>query len=154
MDDRFMLRAIALAVANVQAGGGPFGAVIVRGDEIVGEGVNRVTVSNDPTAHAEMEAIRSACGRLGDFRLRGCTIYASCEPCPMCLGAIHWARLDRVYYGASREDAASAGFDDSRLYGQAALRPDKRTMPMTGLMRDEALEAFRAWAAKSDRIVY
>ncbi len=120
-----MRKAIELSVENVKNGGGPFGAVIVKGDEIVATGVNRVTAHNDPTAHAEVSAIREACRRLGTFDLSGCEIYTSCEPCPMCLGAIYWAHLDKIYYGNNKDDAADIGFDDSFIYEELALPPSK-----------------------------
>ncbi|MDP6408840.1 MAG: nucleoside deaminase [Planctomycetota bacterium] len=150
-----MRRAIALAREGVAQGvGGPFGAVIVRDGEILAVGENRVTSSCDPTAHAEVVAIRSACERLGDFSLSGCELYASSEPCPMCLAAIHWARIDRLWYACSREDAADAGFDDALLYAELALAPDRRRLPGGQLLRDEALASFRDWAAKADHIPY
>jgi guanine deaminase len=150
-----MRRAIALAIDNVRAGrGGPFGAVIVRGGEIVAEGANRVTSANDPTAHAEVEAIRAACGRLATFDLAGCEIYASCEPCPMCLGAIYWARLDRIWFAGRRDDAAGAGFSDEFLYREMALPVGERAIPTAQLLADEALAAMAEWLDKTDRIPY
>lgn len=150
-----MRRAIRLAVEAVESGlGGPFGAVIVREGEIVAVGQNRVTSAGDPTAHAEIVAIRAACEALGTHQLSGCVIYSSCEPCPMCLAAIEWARLDRLYYAATREDAAAAGFDDARLYEELALPPEERSLPTEMLLGDEALAAFRAWVDKKDRIPY
>ncbi len=150
-----MREAIRLAVAKMADGtGGPFGAVVVRGDEIVGRGWNEVVPRRDPTAHAEVLAIREACQRLGSHRLDGCEIYSSCEPCPMCWGAIHWARLDRVWYGATRADAARAGFDDELLYDELRRHPADRRLPSVQLMRDEALAAFVAWEKKVDRIPY
>ena len=155
MDERFLREAIRLSLDKMQAGeGGPFGAVVVRRGEIVGAGWNRVTSSNDPTAHAEIVAIRDACSRLGTFLLAGCDLYTSCEPCPMCLAAIYWARIEHLYYAAGREDAAGAGFDDAWLYDQIALPPPERAMPTVQHLRDEALEAFAAWARKEDRIEY
>jgi guanine deaminase len=155
MDNPFMARAVQLATENVLSGrGGPFGAVIVRDGDIVAEGVNRVTSSNDPTAHAEVVAIRSACGKLGVFDLKGCELYASCEPCPMCLGAIYWARLARVCFGASAADASRIGFDDSSIYGEFARAHSERSIPMVQMMREKALTAFRAWNEKSDKISY
>ncbi|HXW54351.1 MAG TPA: nucleoside deaminase [Candidatus Cybelea sp.] len=150
-----MRRAIELAIENVRTGqGGPFASLIVRGNEIIAEGTNLVTATNDPTAHAEVVAIRAACRQLGTFDLKGCEIYASCEPCPMCLGAIHWARLARVYFAARAADASEAGFDDSLIYSEMGRPPGDRKIPMIQLMREEALEAFRTWAAKADRTPY
>jgi len=150
-----MARAIELSIENVRSGqGGPFGAVIVASGAIVAEGTNRVTATNDPTAHAEIVAIRAACRKLGSFELRCCEIYASCEPCPMCLGAIYWARLERVYFAVQSSDASSAGFDDSFIYREFARPRNERKIPMVSLMREEALEAFRLWAAKTDKVSY
>lgn len=152
---RFMRRAIDLSRVHMEAGeGGPFGAVIVRGDEILGEGWNQVTTSHDPTAHAEVMAIRRACERLGTHQLRGCEIYTSCEPCPMCLAAIYWARLDRVWYANGRADAAAIRFDDDWLYRELALPLDARSLPAFQLLREEALPVFHAWDAKTDKIPY
>jgi guanine deaminase len=150
-----MSRAIHLSIENVLSGrGGPFGAVIVRDSRIVAEGVNRVTSTNDPTAHAEVVAIREACGKLGFFELKGCELYASCEPCPMCLGAIYWARLARIYFGAFAADASRIGFDDSAIYHEFARPHSERSVPMAQMMREQALTAFRAWNEKSDKIPY
>lgn len=150
-----MARAIELSLDNVISGkGGPFGAVIVRRGNIVAEGVNRVTAMKDPTAHAEVTAIREACSRLGAFDLSDCEIYTSCEPCPMCLGAIYWARLSRVYFGNLASDAAKIGFDDSFIYREIALALRKRSIPMVPMMRDRALAAFQAWQQKADKIRY
>ena len=132
-------------------GGGPFGAVIARNGRIVATGTNRVTAENDPTAHAEVQAIREAARRLGTFDLSGCEIYTSCEPCPMCLGAIYWARLDKVYFANGKEDAKAIGFDDSLIYDELALPRSERRLPSQELMRSEALEAFRLWSAKPDK---
>ena len=155
MSNDFMARAIQLAVENVHSGqGGPFGAVIVKDGNILAEGANRVTLTNDPTAHAEVLAIREACKKLGLFELRNCDLYTSCEPCPMCLGAIYWARLSRVYFGGLAADAAHAGFDDSFIYREIAEAHGERAIPMVQLMREEALAAFRAWQEKSDKIRY
>lgn len=155
MPNRFMTRAIELAMENVRSNrGGPFGAVIVKAGEIIAEGVNSVTSSNDPTAHAEIVAIRAACRALGNFDLSGCEIYASSEPCPMCLGAIYWARLACVYFGSTVADAAQAGFDDARIH-QEMLRPQpERKIPMVPLMREQALAALRAWEASPTKIPY
>jgi len=150
----FMRKAIELAVENVRQGGGPFGAVITRNGEIVATGVNRVTARHDPTAHAEISAIRAACEKLNTFDLSGCEIYTSCEPCPMCLGAIYWAHLDKIYYGCNKDDAAAAGFDDSFIYNELSLSPDRRNKPAEILLPEEAIEAFRAWNVKTDKIAY
>ncbi len=149
-----MRRAIALAVENVANGGGPFGAVIARDGEIVAEGVNRVTANHDPTAHAEVSAIRAACSQLQTFDLTGCEIYTSCEPCPMCLGAIYWAHLDRIYYGANQHDAAAINFDDAFIYRELAVPVEEREKQMTALLPDEALAAFEAWRQKADKVEY
>lgn len=155
MKNLFMARAIQLSLENVRSGrGGPFGAVIAKNGAIIGEGTNQVTATNDPTAHAEIFAIREACKRLGTFRLEGCDIYASCEPCPMCLGAIYWAHLARIYFANAAEDASKIGFDDSVIYREIAQPHSQRKIPMVQLMRDEALAAFRAWQAKPDKIAY
>jgi guanine deaminase len=151
----FMQRAIALATENVTSGrGGPFGAVIVRGGEMVASGANLVTSTNDPTAHGEITAIRNACAALGSFELSGCEIYSSCEPCPMCLAAIYWARLEAIFYGCRAADAAAAGFDDAFLYGEMKLPIDQRKIPAVNLLPEEAISAFDAWRAQSDRIDY
>jgi guanine deaminase len=154
-DNPFMARAIELSLDNVLSGrGGPFAAVIVRNGSIFAEGVNRVTATNDPTAHAEVVAIREACGKLGAFELNDCEIYSSCEPCPMCLGAIYWTRLVRIYFGNLASDASRIGFDDSFIYREIAQTLDKRSIPMIPMMRDRALAAFQAWQRKSDKIRY
>ncbi len=149
-----MRRALELARENMNAAGGPFGAVIARDGVILAEGGNRVTSCNDPTAHAEIVAIRAACARLGSFRLDGCEIYTSCEPCPMCLGAIYWARLDRIYFANSRAEAAAAGFDDAVFYEEMALAPERRRIPAARLLAEEARVTLRAWQAKPDKIMY
>ncbi len=149
-----MRQTISLAVENVKMGGGPFGAVIVKGDEVVATGANRVTPDNDPTAHAEISAIRAACKKLGTFDLSGCVIYTSCEPCPMCLGAIYWAHLDKIYYGANQHDAAAVNFDDSFIYKELELAPEKRHKPVENILHDEAQAPFDAWRAKSDKVEY
>jgi guanine deaminase len=155
MSNAFMHKAIELAVENVQLGrGGPFAAVIVKDGRIVATGTNCVTSANDPTAHAEVTAIREACRVLGTFQLTGCEIYASCEPCPMCLGAIYWARPARVFFAASASDAAAAGFDDSRIYAEFQRPPGDRQIPLQMMRHEAALEPFRAWERKSDRIPY
>jgi tRNA(Arg) A34 adenosine deaminase TadA len=150
----FMREAIALAVGNVKNGGGPFGAVIVKDGVVVATGVNRVTANNDPTAHAEVSAIRAACTKLGTFDLSGCVLYTSCEPCPMCLGAIYWAHIHKVYYGASQFDAAAAGFDDSFIYRELEIPKERRGKPMENVLPEEASEPFDAWREKSDKVEY
>lgn len=149
-----MREAIRLSEDNVRNGGGPFGAVIARDGEIVGTGTNRVTPDCDPTAHAEVNAIRDAASRLGTFDLSGCEIYSSCEPCPMCLGAIYWAHLDRLYYGNDKQDAAGIGFDDAFIYRELDLKPEDRSLKSERLLSDEAAAAFREWAAKPDKVEY
>ena len=151
----FMRRAIEISRAKMKAGeGGPFGAVIVHDGVIIGEGWNRVVGSHDPTAHAEIVAIRDACARLGTFRLTGTDIYTSCEPCPMCLAAILWARIDRLYFANSRADAAAIGFDDAVFYDEVALPPDQRALPATRLLAEEARTVFAEWEAKPDKVRY
>ena len=154
MHEDFMRQAIDLAVENVKNGGGPFGAVIVKDGAVVATGTNRVTANNDPTAHAEVSAIRAACLKLGTFNLEGCVIYTSCEPCPMCLGAIYWAHLDKIYYGANQHDAAAAGFDDSFIYRELELKPGNRNKPIENILHDEAQASFDAWRSKADKIEY
>jgi guanine deaminase len=152
---RHLRRALKLAFENASSGsGGPFGAVITAGDEIVAEGVNRVTSDLDPTAHAEIGAIREACRKLGRFSLQGYTLYSSCEPCPMCLSAIYWARLDALFFAASREDAARAGFDDSLLYEQIPLAMNERRLRTARLLQNEGTEAFAVWMNHPSRISY
>ncbi len=153
--ERFMRRAIALSEDAVAADqGGPFGAVIVKDGAIIAEGQNQVTSVNDPTAHAEVNAIREACAKLATFDLAGAEIYTSCEPCPMCLAAIYWARLDRIVFANAREDAAAIGFDDAFLYEELATAAADRKVPVQRLLSDEAKAAFRAWDAKTDKIRY
>jgi guanine deaminase len=155
MQNHFMQRAIDLAIENVNARrGGPFGAVVVRDNAILAEGTNLVTSALDPTAHAEVTAIRAACRAVATFQLSGCEIYTSCEPCPMCLGAIYWARPDRVYFACTRADAAAAGFDDAYIYDQLPVPPGERSIPMLGLMRAEAQAAFAAWRKLAERVTY
>ncbi|HEY6447517.1 MAG TPA: nucleoside deaminase [Acidobacteriaceae bacterium] len=150
-----MRRAIALASGNVRSGrGGPFGAVVVKNGAIVGEGVNRVTAENDPTAHAEVSAIRAACQALGVFSLQGCAIYTSCEPCPMCLAAIYWAHIHRIWFGNTSADAARAEFDDAVLYREVALPASQRSIPSATLLHDEAWESFQLWLDSPNRIPY
>ncbi|MBF1628053.1 nucleoside deaminase [Prevotella sp.] len=152
--EELMQRAIELSINSVRNGGGPFGAVIAREGEIIAEGSNGVTIYNDPTAHAEVTAIRKACEKLGTFELKGCEIYTSCEPCPMCLGAIYWAHLDKIYYANDRKDAADIGFDDDFIYQEIEVKPQYRKKPSEILMREEGLEAFRIWNKKTDKIEY
>lgn len=150
-----MKKAIRLAINGMAEGkGGPFGAVIVKEGEIISTGYNQVTSINDPTAHAEVMAIREACRKLNTFQLTGCELYTSCEPCPMCLGAIYWARPDKVYYAATKFDAAAAGFDDQFIYDEIGLPTHKRKIPMISIMREEALLAFEAWKNKENREDY
>lgn len=154
-DRQFMTRAIELARAGMESGdGGPFGCVIVKDGVIIGEGNNRVTSTNDPTAHAEVVAIRNACSNLAAFQLDGCSIYTSCEPCPMCLGAIYWARPDKVYFACNRDDAAEAGFDDAFIYGELAMPNEQRQRAMISLLREEGVALFREWIAMPDKIEY
>ena len=155
MDNPFMARAIQLSIDNVHSGlGGPFGAVVVKDGAIIAEGANQVTSTNDPTAHAEVCAIRNACKKLGLFDLEGCEIYTSCEPCPMCLAAAYWARLDAVYYGSCAADAARAGFDDAFLYAEFRKDSADRTLHATQLLGDEAWASFAAWMASPNKIEY
>ena len=152
---KFMERAMELALENVLTGrGGPFGAVIVRNGEIIAEGTNLVTTINDPTAHAEVLAIREACAKLNTFELADCEIYASCEPCPMCLAAIYWSRLQRVYYANTRVEAAEIGFDDDLIYQEIGLDPAVRSVPANRLITDEPMVAFRAWMESPNKIMY
>jgi len=151
----FMQKAIALATENVISGrGGPFGAVIVRGDEIIATGANLVTATNDPTAHGEIVAIRNACTSLLSFELTGCHIYTSCEPCPMCLAAIYWARCEAIFYGNCAADAAAAGFDDAFLYAEMKLPLEERKIPIVNLLPEQAISSFDAWRAHAGRIDY
>ncbi len=153
--NRFMQEAIALSLNSVRSGkGGPFGAVVVKDGEIIASGHNQVTSTNDPTAHAEVVAIREACKVLRSFQLTGCELYTSCEPCPMCMGAIYWARPDRVYYANTKADAAKIGFDDQFIYDELDLLISKRQLPITQIMRDEALIAFQEWTDKADKVEY
>jgi guanine deaminase len=155
MPNPFMERAIALAIENVRLGrGGPFGAVIVKDGKIVAEGYNLVTSTCDPTAHAEVTAIRRAATTLGEFHLGGCEIYTSCEPCPMCLGAIYWAHLDRIYFGCTHKDAADVGFDDSLIYQEMRRSLQERTIPIVGIDRDAAMAAFNVWRTSTGKVEY
>ncbi|MSU23540.1 MAG: nucleoside deaminase [Opitutus sp.] len=152
---KIMREALHLAEAGMRGGrGGPFGCVVVRRGEVIGRGHNRVTSTNDPTAHAEVVAIRDACANLETFQLDDCELYTSCEPCPMCLAAIYWARIPKVFYGNTRADAAAIGFDDDFIYGQIPLPPAQRTIAMQSLLRDEAQAAFSEWSKKSDKVKY
>ena len=153
-DIRFMREAIRLADESVAHGGGPFGAVIVKDGKILAGASNSVTLDNDPTAHAEVNAIRQACRELGTFDLKGSVIYASCEPCPMCLGAIYWAGIERIYYANTRADAAAADFADGFIYEDMGKPLAERTLPIIPLLRDEALHTFRRWQEKADKTVY
>lgn len=152
--EELMREAIALSKASVERGGGPFGAVIARNGEIVSRGSNGVTLLNDPTAHAEVSAIRNACAQTATFKLDGCEIYTSCEPCPMCLSAIYWAGINRIYYANTKSDAKDIGFDDSFIYDQIALAPALRSVPALAMLGDEAISVFRMWNAKSDKVEY
>lgn len=151
---KFMRKAIALSIQNIQKGGGPFGAVIVKDGKVIATGVNRVTRNTDPTAHAEVTAIRKASKKLGTFDLAGCDIYTSCEPCPMCLGAVYWAHIDKMYYGNTKADAKNVGFDDSFIYDEIELKPEKRRLITTQLLSEEAIEAFKAWANTENKVKY
>jgi tRNA(Arg) A34 adenosine deaminase TadA len=152
--DAFMLKAIALSKKNIDKGGGPFGAVVVKDGIIISTGVNRVTAHNDPTAHAEVNAIRKAARKLGTFNLSGCEIYTSCEPCPMCLGAIYWAHIDKIYYGNTKTDAAAIGFDDSFIYDELKQEITQRKVKIVQLLPQKAMEAFEKWINKTDKIQY
>ena len=153
--EQFMREAIRQSLEGMERNdGGPFGAIVVKDGNIVGRGNNRVTSSNDPTAHAEVVAIRDACKNLGSFQLDGCDIYTSCEPCPMCLGAIYWARPERVFFGCTRTDAADIQFDDALIYNEMTVPLEQRKIPMIPLLRDEALAVFRAWKEKEDKTAY
>ena len=155
MSSEFMRRAIILALENVRSGnGGPFGSVVVKEQRIIAEGTNRVTATHDPTAHAEIAAIREACRVLGDFQLTDCDLYTTCEPCPMCFGAIYWARPSRIFYAATAADAAAAGFDDNLIYQELKLLPAARRIPMMQLLRDESLAIFSAWQQQENKKPY
>jgi tRNA(Arg) A34 adenosine deaminase TadA len=155
VNPKFMREAIRISIQKMRNNhGGPFGAVVVKGGVIVGRGWNRVTSTNDPTAHAEVVALRDACRRLKTFELEGCALYASCEPCPMCLAAIYWARLKRVYYANTRQDAAKIGFDDEIIYREVRRPVSRRKIPMRQFLRDEALKAFAEWKRKTDKTPY
>ena len=153
-ENEFIRRAIELAVENVERGGGPFAALVVRDGIVIATGANQVTRTNDPTAHAEIVAIREACRVLGEFQLAGCDVYTSCEPCPMCLGALYWARPSHVFYAAPKEDASGAGFDDSFIYEQMKTPPSERAIPMVRILDEEAARPFEAWINKADKKSY
>ena len=154
MKNKFMTRAIELSIESVNTGGGPFGSVIVKDEKIIAEGFNKVTSTNDPTAHGEIVAIRKACKSLNNFNLSGCELYSTCEPCPMCLSAIYWAHIDKVYYANTRDDAKKIDFDDSLIYEQLTKSIKERKIRMTQLMRNEALKAFELWDKKTDKVKY
>ena len=154
MKNEFRKRAIELSIESVNKGGGPFGCVIVKDEKIVSEGSNRVTSSKDPTAHGEIVAIREACKKINNFSLSGFELYSSCEPCPMCLSAIYWARIDKVYFANTRQDAQKIDFDDSLIYSEFQKNIDKRKIPMVQMMRSEALKAFELWDKKTDKVKY
>ena len=154
MKNEFMKRAIELSIESVNNGGGPFGCVIVKDEKIISEGSNKVTSSNDPTAHGEIVAIREACKSINNFSLNGCELYSTCEPCPMCLAAIYWARVDKIYYANTRKDAQKIDFDDSLIYSEFQKNIDKRKIPMIQMLRNEALKAFDLWDKKIDKVKY
>ena len=154
MKNKFMTRAIELSIESVNSGGGPFGSIIVKNDKVIAEGSNKVTLNNDPTAHGEIVAIRKACKSLNNFNLSGCELYSTCEPCPMCLSAIYWAHIDKVYYANTRNDAQKIDFDDSLIYSELLTNVKKRKIPMFQMMRDEALKAFELWDKKTDKVKY
>ena len=154
MKNKFMTRAIELSIESVNSGGGPFGSIVVKNDKVIAEGSNKVTLNNDPTAHGEIVAIRKACKSLNNFNLSGCELYSTCEPCPMCLSAIYWAHIDKVYYANTRNDAQKIDFDDSLIYSELLTNVKKRKIPMVPMMRDEALKAFQLWDKKTDKIKY
>ena len=154
MKNKFMTRAIELSIESVNSGGGPFGSIIVKNDKVIAEGSNKVTLNNDPTAHGEIVAIRNACKSLNNFNLSGCELYSTCEPCPMCLSAIYWAHIDKVYYANTRNDAQKIDFDDSLIYSELLTNVKKRKIPMVQMMRDEALKVFELWDKKTDKIKY
>tara|TARA_B100001996_G_scaffold333611_1_gene283306 strand:- start:111 stop:581 length:471 start_codon:yes stop_codon:yes gene_type:complete len=150
----FMLRAIELSINSANNDGGPFGSVIVKNNKIIAEGSNKVTLSNDPTAHAEIVSIREACKKLKTFNLTGCDLYSSCEPCPMCLSAIYWSHIDNIFYANTRDDAKKINFDDSLIYSEFSKKTEDRKIPIKQMLRDEALQAFTIWSKKTDKIEY
>ena len=154
MKYEFLKRAIDLSVESIKKGGGPFGCIIIKNGEIISEGSNKVTLTNDPTAHGEIVAIRNACKKINNFNLSGCELYSTCEPCPMCLSAIYWARIEKIYYANTREDAKKIDFDDSLIYSELQKNINKRKIPMIQMMRNEALKAFELWDKKKDKVKY
>ena len=154
VNNNFMLRAIELSINSAKNAGGPFGCVIVMDNKIIAEGSNKVTSSNDPTAHAEIVAIREACQKLQKFNLTGCDLYASCEPCPMCLSAIYWAHIDNIFYANTRNDAKKINFDDSLIYSEFSKKIEDRKIPIKQILRNEAQKAFEIWSKKTDKIKY
>jgi len=154
IEKKFMRKAIELSLNNIKKGGGPFGAVILKDGKIIATGVNRVTANNDPTAHAEINAIRKAAAKLKNFDLSGCEIYTSCEPCPMCLGAIYWAHIDKMYFANTKVDAQNAGFDDSFIYEEINLKPEDRKLKLQQLLREEAIAAFETWKNTTNKTEY
>ena len=154
MKNKYMQRAIELSIESVNNGGGPFGSIIVMNNRIVAEGSNKVTSTNDPTAHGEIVAIRQACKNLNNFNLSGCELYSTCEPCPMCLSAIYWSRIDKIYYANTREDARKINFDDSLIYSELKKNINERKIPMIQMMRNDALKAFDLWDNKTDKVKY
>ena len=152
MKNKFMQRAIELSIESINSGGGPFGSVIVKDEKIISEGMNRVTVDNDPTSHGEIVAIRNACKKLNTFNLSNCSLYSSCEPCPMCMSAIYWSRIGKVYYANTRDDAKKINFDDSLIYSEIPKKNEDKKIPIKQMMRDEALKAFNLWDKKTDKI--
>ena len=154
LKNNFMLRAIELSINSVNTAGGPFGCVIVKENKIIAEGTNLVTLSKDPTAHAEVVAIREACKKLNTFNLNGCVLYTSCEPCPMCLSAIYWSRIDNIFYANTRDDAKKINFDDSLIYSEISKKNEEKKIKIKQIMRDEALKAFDLWDKKIDKIEY
>ena len=154
MKNKFMQRAIELSIESINSGGGPFGSVIVKDEKIISEGMNRVTVDNDPTSHGEIVAIRNACKKLNTFNLSNCSLYSSCEPCPMCMSAIYWSRIGKVYYANTRDDAKKINFDDSLIYSEIPKKNEDKKIPIKQMLRDEALKAFELWDKKTDKIEY
>ena len=154
MKNKFMQRAIELSIESINSGGGPFGSVIVKDEKIISEGMNRVTVDNDPTSHGEIVAIRNACKKLNTFNLSNCSLYSSCEPCPMCMAAIYWSRIGKVYYANTRDDAKKINFDDSLIYSEIPKKNEDKKILMKQIMRNEALKAFDLWDKKTDKIEY
>ena len=154
MKNKFMQRAIELSIESINSGGGPFGSVIVKDEKIISEGMNRVTVDNDPTSHGGIVAIRNACKKLNTFNLSNCSLYSSCEPCPMCMSAIYWSRIGKVYYANTRDDAKKINFDDSLIYSEISKKNEDKKIPIKQMLRDEALKAFELWDKKTDKIEY